>query len=78
MTGINSTYRGAIDVNTICGKYEGPGDSGRTYSINCTKPILANYITVQIMDNSSGTLNINEIRALHDTNVLKGKLPRGK
>ena len=37
----------------------GPGESGKEYDIQCLTPILAKYITIQILER--GTLQINEL-----------------
>jgi hypothetical protein len=57
-----------IDINHVCGTYLGPGQDGKTYTIKCDTAILAKYVTVQIVPNSTYPhplnktyLQINEI-----------------
>ena len=38
-----------IDINQVCGTYKGPGQDGKTYTINCDSALLAKYVTVQIV-----------------------------
>ena len=38
-----------IEVNPICGRFEGRGEDGKIYTITCTTPIKAKYVTVQIV-----------------------------
>merc|ERR1719312_2213707 len=48
-----------LNINTLCGVFEGPGGQLTTHVIECSEPIQADYINVQIMGN--GELAINEI-----------------
>ena len=48
-----------LDVNIVCANFMGPGESGKEYDIQCLTPILAKYITIQILE--KGTLQINEL-----------------
>ena len=38
-----------IEVNPVCGNFDGPGKEGEKYTINCKTPIKAKYVTVQIV-----------------------------
>ena len=71
MEGLEHGFRDNITINEICGTFEGPGEDGVEYTINCSLPIMANYITVQILDTYS-ILQINELRVITDPKVLKG------
>ena len=52
-----------ININTVCGTFEGPGrrNPGYTegYTIECDTPIEADFITVQMLE--EGVLQINEL-----------------
>ena len=48
-----------LEINTICGHFAGPGENGATYVITCNTPILAKYITIQLL--SENYLQINEM-----------------
>ena len=53
-------HRGPITINTLCGTFVGPGQSGARYAITCSAPIVADYVTVQMME-EAGTLHLNEV-----------------
>ena len=53
-------FRGVISINEQCGLFEGPGQNGKQYTINCSSSIAAKYVTVQIVGSRS-ILQINEI-----------------
>ena len=72
--GLDPTHRGMIYNNsTLCGTFEGPGNTSMTYTINCTSAIMANYITIQMAGNYT-SLQINEMRIRTEPHVLKGML----
>jgi hypothetical protein len=50
-----------IEINTLCGVFEGPGASLREYTIECSQPIEANYLTIQ-SKNEETYLQINEVQ----------------
>lgn len=50
-----------LDINTVCGTYEGPGITGSKINIDCIEPIWAKYITIQLGDKNS-ILNINDLK----------------
>ena len=56
-------FKGKISKNEICGKFEGPGDSRRAYTIMCEKEIVADYVTLQILDDNAN-LQINELEII--------------
>ena len=65
-----------IDINHVCGTYIGPGQDGQTYTIKCDTVILAKYVTVQIVPNTTYPdqlmktyLQINEIVLNVDENL---------
>ena len=69
---INSTFKGVITKNTLCGVFEGPGNASITkYTINCTKAIMARYITVQMLGNYTA-LQINEMDVIKEPHAMKG------
>ena len=49
MTEVKPPNPKPIDVNPICGRFEGPGSDGKSYTIKCETPIKAKYVTVQIV-----------------------------
>ena len=67
MAATDADFAGKIQVNKKCGEYKGPSEVGGEYSIICAEPILANFITVQMLDDSS-VLQIDELRILKDVN----------
>ena len=57
-----------VAVNPICGRFEGPGENAKVYNITCKTPILAKYVTIQIVPNVTfpnflpkSILQINEL-----------------
>jgi len=50
-----------IEINTLCGFYEGPGTTGQQAKIACEIPISAKYVTIQLKDRDT-TLQINELK----------------
>ena len=60
VNGIHHSFRGRITTNELCGKFDGPGENGKEYIIKCKSPIVADYVTVQIVDKNS-FLQLNEI-----------------
>ena len=53
-------HSGPITINTVCGTFAGPGVTGENHTITCNTPIVdADYVTVQIME--IGTLTLNEV-----------------
>lgn len=69
--GVNSTFKGNITVNDVCGTFEGPGRHRQEYKVNCNSTLLASYITVQIMDQSA-ILQINELKYTTESRALFG------
>ena len=62
----------SVILNEACGKFEGPGETGKTHIINCSSPIIAEYITVQMLRNFS-VLSVNELEVFSEPHVLNGK-----
>ena len=60
-TALQSNFTGKITANKICGKFEGPGRNGENYTIDCEEEIMAEYVTIQIIDDNA-LLNISEIQ----------------
>jgi hypothetical protein len=59
---LSSNFKGEpITINTVCGQFHGPGESGGIYTIKCKNKIVSNYITVQLMSAEPTTLHITEI-----------------
>ena len=67
------SFQGEITNNTLCGVFEGPGNISTTYTINCTKAIMARYITVQMLGNYTA-LQINELEVVTEPHVMKGSV----
>ena len=59
-TKLHPEYRGKILVNQLCGKFIGQGGNRRAYTILCESKILADTITIQLLEDSS-QLQINEL-----------------
>ena len=53
-------FRGKISENILCGKFTGPGGNRRAYTITCESNILADFITIQMLEENS-QLQINEL-----------------
>ena len=60
---LDRSLRGIINVNYICGVFEGPGETGKLHTINCSSPITAKYVTLQIVGKDA-RLQINELDIL--------------
>jgi len=71
MTRVPDGTTGPLDINTICGTYQGPSVQGDVIRIDCASPITAKYVTVQLKDNDA-TLQISEIRMNIDTSCNGG------
>ena len=69
---VDKDYRGIIRINSLCGKFAGPGETARDHSVICDKPIIADYVTIQILDDRA-ILALNEIRI---ETVSHGKISR--
>ena len=69
---IDRSFKGKITKNILCGVYEGPGNISTTYTINCTKAIMARYITLQMIGNYTA-LQINELETIKEPHTMKGK-----
>ena len=67
MATTEAEFAGKIEVNKKCGEYKGPSEAGGEYSIMCAEPILADFVTVQLLDDNS-VLRIDELRILKDVN----------
>ena len=52
-----------IKINELCGTFKGPGVNRRVYTVMCKKEIVANYVTLQIVDTDS-ILQINELEII--------------
>ena len=69
MTEVKQLFSGSrIEINPVCGTFEGPGKDGETYTITCKTPIKTKYVTVQIVPNvefpktvPESILQINEL-----------------
>ena len=80
MTKITPLFnRKRIEINPVCGTYDGPGEDGKTYTINCQTPIKAKYVTVQIVPKvefpktvPESILQINELSFNDELNVILG------
>jgi hypothetical protein len=74
---VGTSFRGKINVNTICGKFDGPSKAGEDYTIACKEELLATHVTVQILDDMA-SLEVNEItiesRALGRFSQVKCKV----
>ena len=55
--------KGKVLTNTICGKFLSSGNHRRVHTVTCATNILAEYLTVQIIENAS-KMAINEIEII--------------
>merc|ERR1712106_1039010 len=58
-----------VNINTVCDIFEGPGVKNTAYTIECTEPIEAKYLTIQIK-NVDTYLQINELQ-INDESPLE-------
>ena len=56
-------FTGKININELCGTFVGPGSDRRVYTVMCEKEILADYVSLQILD-LKATLQINELEII--------------
>ena len=66
---VDDNFTGIIAKNKLCGSFEGPGDEGGIYTINCKNTILADVITVQLKDDDS----VLQISSMHAEKDEKGE-----
>ena len=60
---LDSSFKGKIGINKLCGKFLGPGANRRSYTILCEEPISADFITIQTLENKT-QLQINEVELI--------------
>ena len=58
---VRPNYRGKIDRNMVCDIFHGPSKAGEDYNLFCGDVILAEYVTIQILDDKTH-LSINEMK----------------
>ena len=58
---IKENFKGRLTANELCQNFAGPGETDREHTITCDKPITAEYVTIQILDDRA-ILALNEIR----------------
>ena len=58
-------------INKLCGTFPGPGNFSETYTVNCTKGIMARYIPLQTTGNYT-SVAINELDEITEPHVMKG------
>ena len=63
LSSLPANYKGRILKNVLCGRIEIRGGEDRVYPIVCDQAIIANYITVQIIDDNA-VLQINELEVM--------------
>ena len=68
---VENSFKGRIKVNELCQNFAGPGETDKEHTIICDKPISAEYVTIQILDDRA-ILALNEIRL---ETVSHGKMP---
>ena len=59
-------YNGKISINELCGRIEIRGGEDRVYPIICSKSILADFITIQMIDDNA-MLQINELELIKES-----------
>ena len=71
--GVDQHFKGLLPRNnTFCNVFEGPGNTSMTHTVNCSTPILAKYVTLQMIGNYT-SLQINELDVVTEPHVMKGK-----
>ena len=67
LTGVTHylNHNAKISINELCGTIEIRGGEDRVYPIICSKSILADYITIQIIDDNA-MLQINELEVIKE------------
>ena len=63
LSSLPANYKGRILKNVRCGRIEIRGGEDRVYPIVCDQAIIANYITIQIIDDNA-VLQINELEVM--------------
>ena len=58
---VRPNYRGKIDENMVCDIFKGPSEVSEDYDLFCGDVILAEYVTIQILDDKT-QLSINEMK----------------
>ena len=58
---VHPNYRGKIDRNIVCDIFNGPSEVGEDYDLFCGDVILAEYVTIQTLDDKT-RLSINEMK----------------
>ena len=48
-----------LEVNTVCGYFSGPGQTGARHEIGCQAGITANYVTIQKLE--KGELHVRDV-----------------
>ena len=71
---IPENYNGKISINELCGTIEIRGGEDRVYPIICNKSILADYITIQMIDDDV-MLQINELEVIKDADSKRYYCP---
>ena len=72
---LESEFLGEITQNDLCTNFSTRGNALR-YELNCSTPILAKFVTIQIM-NESSTLAIDEITYSSDELEIPGCIMEG-
>ena len=70
LTSLPEAHEGKITINQVCGKIEIRGGEDRVYPVICDNGILADYVTIQVIDDNA-MLQINELEIIIDND---GKL----
>ena len=68
-TKIPDNYSGIITQNTFCGNFTGPGANSGVYVITCQSPIIADVITIQIVQSGDQTLQLDEIEFIKSKGI---------
>ena len=57
--GVNTLH---LTANVLCATYQGPGTRGEEIALDCKRPITGQYVSVQLMQESTAALNFGEIQ----------------
>ena len=70
ISSLSASYKGKITINKLCARVEVRGGEDRVYPIVCENSILADYITVQVIDDNA-ILQINELEIIENSEGIR-------
>lgn len=72
---VDSDFKGKIGINTLCKQMPIFGGEDKVHSVICDKHILAEFVTIQIID-ANTTIQINELEIIRNSEgiILQTKI----